>query len=132
MIDMGLTIISYIAIIATIIHLWKLRPFSNGVCVAVTIGLLLFGRITSVWMDYLTGAIIIIAPIVMWISEGFWVALITFFVALIAVSLLFGLGSKTEWRNETGRYSITCHKCNYGGMEILSSDENGVYARCKR
>lgn len=42
---MGLTIISYIAIIATIIHLWKLRPFSNGVCVAITIGLLLFGWI---------------------------------------------------------------------------------------
>ena len=42
---MALTIVSYIAIIATIIHLWKLRPFSNGVCVAITIGLLLLGWI---------------------------------------------------------------------------------------
>ena len=33
---MALTIVSYIAIIATIIHLWKLRPSSNGVCVAIT------------------------------------------------------------------------------------------------
>ena len=74
----------------------------------------------------------VIAPIIMQIAEDFWVALITFFVASIAVSLLFGLWSKTEWRNETGRYSITCHKCDYGCMEILSSDENGVYARCKR
>lgn len=40
---MVLTVISYLAIIATIIHLWKLRPFSNGVCVVITIGLLLVG-----------------------------------------------------------------------------------------
>ncbi len=52
---MGLTIISYIAIIATIIHLWKLRPFSNGVCVAITIGLLLFGWIGLIiyWVYFL-------------------------------------------------------------------------------
>lgn len=89
-------------------------------------------RSIFVWMDYVAGAIIIIASIVMWISGGFWVALITLFVASIAVSLLFGLGSKTKWIDETGRYSITCYKCNYGRMEILSSDENGIYARCKR
>lgn len=29
--------------IATIFHLWKLRPFSNGVCVAITIGLFMIG-----------------------------------------------------------------------------------------
>lgn len=52
---MGLTIISYIAIIATIIHLWKLRPFSNGVCVVITIGLLLFGWIGLIiyWVYFL-------------------------------------------------------------------------------
>lgn len=52
---MALTIISYIAIIATIIHLWKLRPFSNGVCVAITIGLLLFGWIGLIiyWVFFL-------------------------------------------------------------------------------
>lgn len=52
---MGLTIISYIAIIATIIHLWKLRPFSNVVCVAITIGLLLFGWIGLIiyWVYFL-------------------------------------------------------------------------------
>lgn len=52
---MGLTIISYIAIIATIIHLWKLRPFSNGVCVVITIGLLMFGWIGLIiyWVYFL-------------------------------------------------------------------------------
>lgn len=105
-----------------------------GVIAIIAISAIVLRLLRSifVWMDYVAGAIVIIAPIIMWISEGFWGALITFFVASIAVSLLFGLGAKTEWRNETGRYSITCHKCDYGGMEILSSDENGVYARCKR
>lgn len=52
---MALTIVSYIAIIATIIHLWKLRPFSNGVCVAITIGLLLLGWIGLImyWVFFL-------------------------------------------------------------------------------
>lgn len=52
---MALTIVSYIAIIATIIHLWKLRPFSNGVCVAITIGLLLFSWIGLIiyWVFFL-------------------------------------------------------------------------------
>lgn len=35
------TIIILLAIIATIIHLWKSRPFSNGICIAITICLLL-------------------------------------------------------------------------------------------
>ena len=52
---MVLTVISFLAIIATIIHLWKLRPFSNGVCVAITIGLLLLGWIGLViyWIYFL-------------------------------------------------------------------------------
>ena len=52
---MTLIIISYMALIATIIHLWKLRPFSNGVCVAITIGLLLFGWIGLIiyWVFFL-------------------------------------------------------------------------------
>lgn len=52
---MVLTVISYIAIIASVIHLWKLRPFSNGVCVAITIGLLLLGWIGLViyWIYFL-------------------------------------------------------------------------------
>lgn len=52
---MALTIVSYIAIIATIIHLWKLRPFSNGVCVTITIGLLLLSWIGLIiyWVFFL-------------------------------------------------------------------------------
>ena len=52
---MALTIVFYIAIIATIIHLWKLRPFSNGVCIAITIGLLLLSWIGLIiyWVFFL-------------------------------------------------------------------------------
>ena len=52
---MVLTVISYVAIIASVIHLWKLRPFSNGVCVAITIGLLLLGWIGLIiyWIYFL-------------------------------------------------------------------------------
>lgn len=52
---MAFTIMSYVAIICTIIHLWKLRPFSNGVCVAITIGLLLLSWIGLIiyWVFFL-------------------------------------------------------------------------------
>ena len=52
---MTFTIMSYVVIIFTIIHLWKLRPFSNGVCVAITIGLLLLGWIGLIiyWVFFL-------------------------------------------------------------------------------
>lgn len=52
---MAFTIMSYVAIIYTIIHLWKLRPFSNGVCVAITIGLLLLSWIGLIiyWVFFL-------------------------------------------------------------------------------
>lgn len=45
---MILTIISFIAAIATIIHVWKVRPFSTGICIAISIGLLLFGWIGTI------------------------------------------------------------------------------------
>lgn len=53
---MVLTVISYIAIIASVIHLWKLRPFSNGVCVVITIGLLLLGWLGLIiyWVYFMT------------------------------------------------------------------------------
>lgn len=85
-----------------------------------------------VWMDYVAGAVIIIFSIAMWINSGFWIALLSFFGTSMVVSFLFGLGSRTEWRNENARYYITCHKCGYGKMKIIDKDEEGVYARCER
>lgn len=54
---MILTIISFIAAIATIIHVWKVRPFSTGICIAISIGLLLFGWIGTIiyWIYILQG-----------------------------------------------------------------------------
>lgn len=54
---MILTIISFIAAIATIIHVWKTRSFSTGICVAISIGLLLFGWIGLLiyWIYILQG-----------------------------------------------------------------------------
>ena len=86
------------------------------------------------WVDYVAIAIYIVVPIVVWITNGFWAALLAFIITSIAVYLLFGIGTKnTEWQGDDGqRYSISCYKCNYEHMEILSSYEKGVYARCKR
>ena len=86
------------------------------------------------WVDYVAIAIYIVVPIVVWITNGFWAALLAFFITSIAVYLLFGIGNdKTKWQGDDGqKYSISCYKCNYEHMEILSSDEKGVYARCKR
>ena len=86
------------------------------------------------WVDYVAIAIYIIVPIVVWITNGFWAALLAFFITSIVLYYLFGVGNeKTKWQGDDGqRYSISCYKCNYEHMEILSSDEQGVYARCKR
>lgn len=86
------------------------------------------------WMDYFAIAIWIIVPIVVWITNGFWGAVLAFFITSIILYYLFGIGNeKTKWQGDDGqRYSISCYKCNYEHMEILSSDEQGVYARCKR
>ena len=86
------------------------------------------------WVDYVAYGIAIIVPIIVWITNGFWTAVLAYIITSIAVYLLFGIGNeKTKWQGDDGqRYSISCHKCNYEYMEILSSDEKGVYARCKR
>ncbi|MBR6601730.1 MAG: hypothetical protein IKK87_07800 [Bacteroidaceae bacterium] len=54
---MILTIISFIVAIATIIHVWKVRPFSTGICVVTSIGLLLLGWIGTIiyWIYILQG-----------------------------------------------------------------------------
>lgn len=86
------------------------------------------------WVDYIAYAIVLIVPIGVWIANGFWAAVLAFFLTAIAVSLLFGISDeKTTWRGDDGKkYGIKCYKCDYEELEILSSDGKGVLARCKR
>lgn len=84
------------------------------------------------WIDYVAYAIIVIVPIVVWVSSGFWWAVLALIVTSIVVSLLFGLNNETKLKYKGINCKITCYKCDYGEMEILEYIEGGVLARCKR
>lgn len=105
-----------------------------GVLILLVIISLILRALRSifVWIDFIAYAILIIVPIIMWISEGFWPALITFFGAAIAISLLFGIGSKTEIHRFGHKYSLECSECGYGNLEILREEDNVVVTKCKR
>lgn len=85
-----------------------------------------------VWIDYIAYALIIIPPIIIWVQEGFWQALLALVLIGIAVTLLFGLGDSHEVRRGRLKWSLTCSKCGYGDLEILAEDESHVLTKCKR
>jgi len=107
--------------------------FLGTVIVLVIIGFILrVLRSIFVWLDYIAYALIFICSIIVWISDGFGPALITFFGGAIAISLLFGIGSKTEIRKFGHKYSLECSKCGYGNLEIIRDENDVVITKCKR
>lgn len=85
-----------------------------------------------VWIDYIAYALIIIPSIVIWVQEGFWWALVAFFLIGIVIVLLFGLGDSQEVRRGRYKWSLTCSECGFGDLEILKEDESYVVTKCKR
>ena len=83
-------------------------------------------------VDVIVGAALFIIPIIVWITNTFWAALLTFFGGAIVAGILFGLGDETDVNYGSKTYKIKCSDCGYGDLEILSQDEVCVVARCRR
>jgi hypothetical protein len=106
---------------------WGVLAILAGVAIVLRILRRLFK-----WVDYLIWAIMVIVPIIAWISEGFIVGVVTFFGVAIAASLLGGFGNKTEIRRFGHKYSLNCEECGYDSLEIIGEEDNVVVTKCKR
>lgn len=84
------------------------------------------------WVDYLIIAIMIIFPIIVGISEGLVVGIITFFVTAAALSALVGVGNKMEIHRFGYKYSLECKECGYEKLKILHEEGNVIVTKCKR
>lgn len=76
--------------------------------------------------------LVLILFVGIWVSEGFWSALLAGFLGCLAIVLLFGIGSGTEVRKFGHKYTLTCDKCGYDNLEITEHTDLGVVTRCKR
>ncbi len=84
------------------------------------------------WIDYVSYILLFVFVIIMWISEGFWAALITFFVAAIFVGLMLGTGGGTKVYYAGNSYTLDCDDCGYEKLEILEQNGSEVITKCKR
>lgn len=101
--------------------------------ILVVVGIILRGlRTITPIVDYVGYGLILAGFIYTWIRDGFWLGLLSGFIGAIAICLLFGLGGETEVRNDGKKYSLTCDKCGYDDLEIISKDGNYVVTKCKR
>lgn len=98
--------------------------------VIAVIGRLL--RSLSEAVDTIIGLVVLIVVIIVWSSNGFWMGLLTFFIGSVCMVLLFGMGSGTVIRRYGRKYTLTCDKCGYEKLEIVSEFEGGVTTKCKR
>ena len=89
-------------------------------------------RSLSEVVDYIAYLIVLAAFIIVWINAGFWFGLLAGFVGMIAIYLLFGIGSGTEVKKFGRKYTLSCKDCGYDDLEILEENEVGVCTRCKR
>ena len=48
------------------------------------------------WIDAVAYILLFAFVIIIWINNGFWAALITFFVSAFVVGLMFGIGGGTK------------------------------------
>jgi chromate transport protein ChrA len=84
------------------------------------------------WVDWVSYVIVLVIAVTTWISDGFWMALITFFLGAGFVALMLGISDGTKVYYGGRSYSLKCDKCDYDKLEILSQDGPIVVARCKR
>lgn len=89
-------------------------------------------RATFEAIDWIVYILVLAAFVIVWITDGFWMGLLTGVIGSVAVSLLFGIGSGTEVRKFGHKYTLTCNKCGYDDLEITTHTDDGVITRCKR
>lgn len=105
-----------------------------GWIIILAVTALICRGLRSIWVavDDIAYVSVLILFIVVWVSEGFWTALLAGFLGFLAITFLFGIGSGTEVRKFGNKYTLKCEKCGYDKMEIMEHTDFGVVARCKR
>lgn len=98
--------------------------------IIAVIGRLLRSQFKAV--DGIICLLVLIATIIVWISDGFWMALLTFFIGGFCITFLFGMGSGTVVRRYGHKYTLKCEKCGYEKLTIVKEFEGGVTTKCKR
>ena len=89
-------------------------------------------RSIFVAIDWIVYLFVLVAFIVVWITDGFWSGLLTGVIGCVVVGLLFGIGGGTEVRKFGHKYTLSCKKCGYDHLEITAHTELGVITRCRR
>lgn len=102
------------------------------IIIAVVILICRFLRSRYKWVDFIVYGIMFIEPIMVWISSGFWAALVTFFCLVFVMALLFGIGSNTELKRFGKVFSMECQECGYGKVDIIDDNWEVITFRCKR
>ena len=83
-------------------------------------------------IDWIVYLIVFGVAIMTWITEGFWMALLSFFIGAIIAKVLFGMGGGTTVHKFGHDYELECKECGYDDLEIIDENEIGVNTRCKR
>lgn len=105
-----------------------------GWAISIVVVAIICRALRSIWeaVDWIAYLLVLILFIGIWVSEGFWAALLAGFLGCLAIALLFGIGSGTEVRKFGHKYTLTCNKCGYDNLEITEHTDLGVVTRCKR
>lgn len=105
-----------------------------GWIIILVVAALVCRALRSIWVavDWIAYLLVLVLFIAVWVSEGFWTALLAGFLGSVVVSLLFGIGSGTVVRKFGHKYTLSCDKCGYDNLEITEHTESGVITRCKR
>lgn len=83
-------------------------------------------------VDWIVYILIAAAFVLIWITNGFWMGLLAGVIGLVAARLLFSIGGGTEVRKFGHKYTLTCHNCGYGDLEIVEHTDDGVISRYRR
>lgn len=87
-------------------------------------------------VDYLIYFFVFGISIYVWVTEGFWWGILVFFVSALIVSILTGMGSRTEIRRYGKKWSFECSECGYGNLEVLSDEATDmgsvIVTKCPR
>lgn len=92
-----------------------------------------------VWVDKAWWGIVFGLPIVIWVINGFWSAVLALFVLLFIGEFVFQISKRKRFFNgNDGYWDVTCPKCGYHELvtleEQINWDDNSISLkiRCVR
>ena len=80
-----------------------------GWAIVLVVVAIICRALRSIWeaIDWIACLLVLIIFIGIWVSEGFWAALLAGFLGCVAIAFLFGIGSGTEVRKFGHKYTLS-------------------------